>query len=92
MKASKDVINDFKYRRERKIFKQMSQFVKTRTPDQCRSHHQKVQKLHKNIDDIITFYDRKVMFGASKRMKIQSNIVLVGGFDKEEKTTSLIES
>ncbi len=64
------MINDFKYRREMKIFKQMSQYVKTRTPDQCRSHHQKVQKLHKTIIDIITFYDRKVMFGTSKKMKI----------------------
>lgn len=70
LKGSKDVINDFKYRREMKIFKQMSQFIRTRTPDQCRSHHQKVQKLHQTIDDIIKFYDRKVMFGASKRIKI----------------------
>lgn len=70
LKGSKDVINDFKYRREMKIFKQMSQFIRTRTPDQCRSHHQKVQKLHQTIDDIIKFYDRKVMFGSSKRMKI----------------------
>lgn len=70
----------------------MSQFVKTRTPDQCRSHHQKVQKLHKTIDDIITFYDRKVMFGASKKIKIQPNIVLVKGFEKEEKTTCLVKT
>lgn len=75
-----------------KIFKQMSQFIRTRTPDQCRSHHQKVQKLHQTIDDIIKFYDRKVLFGSSKRMKIHQNIVLVGGFDKEEKTTELVES
>lgn len=70
----------------------MSQFIKTRTPDQCRSHHQKVQKLHHSIDDIIRFYDRKVIFGSSKRVKIHENIVLVGGVDKEEKTTELIES
>jgi hypothetical protein len=61
----------------------MSLFVKTRTPDQCRSHHQKVQKLHKSIDDIIVFYDRKVMFGASKKIKLQSNIVLIGSYTKE---------
>ena len=53
-----------------KIFKQMSQFIRTRTPDQCRSHHQKVQKLHHTIEDIIKFYDRKVIFGSSKRAKI----------------------
>lgn len=60
----------------------MSQFVKTRTPDQCRSHHQKVKKLHKTIEDIIVFYDRKVMFGSSKKTKINSNIVLINGFQK----------
>jgi hypothetical protein len=60
-----------------KIFKQMSMFVKTRTSDQCRSHHQKVQKLHKTIDDIINFYERKVMFGVTRNSKIHENIILI---------------
>jgi hypothetical protein len=70
----------------------MSNFVKTRTPDQCRSHHQKVQKIHKNVEDIIAVYERKVMFGGQKKAKIQTNIVLVGCFDKEDKNTTLIET
>ena len=29
-------------RRSQKIFKEMSKFIRTRTADQCRSHHQKM--------------------------------------------------
>lgn len=29
-------------RRNDKVFKMMSKFITTRTPDQCRSHHQKI--------------------------------------------------
>ncbi|CAD8083982.1 unnamed protein product [Paramecium sonneborni] len=28
-------------KKQNKIFKQMSNFIKTRSPSQCRSHHQK---------------------------------------------------
>lgn len=31
----------------------MSNFVGTRSPDQCRSHHQKMMKYHHNIPHII---------------------------------------
>lgn len=31
----------------------MSQDVKTRTPDQCRSHHQKMMKHHLSIESIV---------------------------------------
>lgn len=31
----------------------MSQWVKTRSPDQCRSHHQKMIKYHRDITNII---------------------------------------
>jgi hypothetical protein len=46
----------------------MSLFLGTRTPDQCRSHHQKVQKLHKRIDDIIRVYSARVMVGMAKKL------------------------
>lgn len=29
-------------RRNDKVFKMMSDFIKSRTPDQCRTHHQKL--------------------------------------------------
>ena len=40
-------------RRKNKIFLRMAKFVKSRTSDQCRSHHQKVENKIKNIDMII---------------------------------------
>ena len=33
-------------RRTDKIFKEMAKFIKTRAADQCRSHHQKMEKKH----------------------------------------------
>jgi plasmid maintenance system antidote protein VapI len=46
-------ISDFtteKARRTTKVFFRLSKILKKRTPDQCRSHHQKLQMKHK--DDI----------------------------------------
>jgi hypothetical protein len=40
-------------RRTIKINKLISQYVKTRSPDQCRSHHQKMLKYHHTIAGII---------------------------------------
>lgn len=34
----------------------MSQFIGTRSSIQCRSHHQKMMKHHKNIDAIIEYF------------------------------------
>jgi hypothetical protein len=40
-------------RRSFKIFKTMSDFIKTRDQNQCRSHHQKMEKEGLDIKDII---------------------------------------
>jgi len=37
-------------RKSQKVFLKMSLVVKTRTADQCRSHHQKFLKYHGDID------------------------------------------
>lgn len=34
----------------------MSKFLRTRIPEQCRSHHQKMMELHGNLDEIIRFF------------------------------------
>jgi hypothetical protein len=47
-----DAIQSKRLRRTKKIFIQMSKFVKTRNPDQCRSHHQKMIKLYHSIPEI----------------------------------------
>jgi uncharacterized membrane protein YheB (UPF0754 family) len=44
-------INDFlteKSRRKTKVFFRLSKILKKRTPDQCRSHHQKLQLKYKD--------------------------------------------
>ena len=40
-------------RREARIYVHMSSAVSTRSPDQCRSHHQKMIKYHGSIPGII---------------------------------------
>jgi hypothetical protein len=46
-------------RRECKVFKSMSQFIKTRDPNQCRSHHHKMNKNSKSIADTLHFLETK---------------------------------
>lgn len=36
-------------RKSKKVFLNMSKVVKTRTADQCRSHHQKILIYHKSL-------------------------------------------
>ncbi len=40
----------------------MAQQVRTRTADQCRSHHQKILKYHRSLQDIVDYYKRH-LFG-----------------------------
>jgi len=40
-------------RKELRMFLQLSRAIKTRTPDQCRSHHQKMIKHHNDLNGII---------------------------------------
>lgn len=46
-------------RRSSKVFYYLSKALKKRTPDQCRSHHQKLQMRISNIEDIIAYVERK---------------------------------
>lgn len=49
-----------KLRKEKKIFIKMSKNVRTRVPEQCRSHHQKMMELHRSLDEIIRFFRKEV--------------------------------
>lgn len=40
-------------RRTDKIFKEMSKYIETRAADQCRSHHQKMERKYGPIDCVI---------------------------------------
>lgn len=44
-------------RKSNKVFLKMSKLVKTRSADQCRSHHQKILKYHYSLELIIKHYE-----------------------------------
>lgn len=56
--------NDFlteRERRKRKVFFRLSQILKRRTPDQCRSHHQKLQlKFNDDLPTIMNEVNKKI--------------------------------
>lgn len=43
-------------RRSTKIFLEMSLFIHSKFPEQCRTHHQKVLAKYGTIENIISFY------------------------------------
>lgn len=47
-------------RKSNKVFLKMSNEVKSRSADQCRSHHQKVLKYHESLQEIIRYYTEEV--------------------------------
>ena len=47
-------------RRTHKIFKKMGKYVKSRSSEQCRSHHQKLELKLKSFDGIIKFIQDKI--------------------------------
>lgn len=59
------------YRKEKKIFKQMSEFVRTRVPDQCRSHHQKMLKFHFSIENLLKSHFRKEQIYEQTRLDLK---------------------
>jgi len=46
------------HRKSLKINIRMSKFIKTRTAEQCRSHHQKMMKHHIDIPSIIEYVQK----------------------------------
>jgi hypothetical protein len=53
VEANKDHLESKECRRSAKIFKMMAGFIKTRGPDQCRSHHQKMHKKYNEVNNIL---------------------------------------
>lgn len=48
-------------RRRLKVFLRLSKILKKRTPDQCRSHHQKLQiKFNDDLPSILRELNRKI--------------------------------
>ena len=47
-------------RKKKKIFHRMSNFIKSRTAEQCRSHHQKLEMKYDTHDKIIEFISSEI--------------------------------
>jgi len=64
--------NDFlteKERRRCKVFFRLSQILKRRTPDQCRSHHQKLQlKFNDDLPTIMNEVNKKIQKSLAEEM------------------------
>lgn len=53
IKVHSDVIQDKKARRSEKVYKNMANIIKTRSAEQCQSHHQKMFLTNKTISNIL---------------------------------------
>jgi hypothetical protein len=61
LESYKDDFEDEAARRRTTVFNRLSKALRKRTPDQCRSHHQKLQNRFKNnLDRIIEFVRSKI--------------------------------
>ncbi len=65
-------------RRKNRVFYRISKLLRKRTPDQCRSHHQKLFNKHKgNIDEVIkeisgkTYDKTEITMGENKTEKLK---------------------
>lgn len=56
LKDNDKVMKDESNRRSSKIFLEMSLFIRTKTPEQCRTHHQKVLGKYESIEKIMSLY------------------------------------
>ena len=57
-------LKDRRLRKGTKIFKCMSKSIKTRTPEQCRSHHLKIlrsQHINLNYESYLKFCDNRIL-------------------------------
>jgi hypothetical protein len=48
------LLEEQELKRNARVYEMMSDMIITRSPSQCRSHHQKMEKNKKNITDIIS--------------------------------------
>lgn len=84
-----------KERQEVGIHNMMSEKIKTRTPVQCRSHHQKMLKKHKTIANILVFLKKELILEKSRNSfpilkmtastKWRNELIDCDEFDKEER-------
>ena len=61
MIKNRNIFEDREERRTKKIFKQMGKFIGSRSPEQCRSHHQKYEQRCDCFDNIIHYLTQKII-------------------------------
>jgi len=66
MENTRDFLTE-KTRRKTKVFYRLSKIMRKRTPDQCRSHHQKLQlKYDDDLYAIMNEVQRKIQKGIAE--------------------------
>ena len=64
--------------RASKVFKQMSNFIQTRNPSQCRSQNQKMYKRYKTVNRIVSEFKKEIgeenFETAYNELRLQQNI------------------
>lgn len=55
LKANKEKFGDREARRTDKIFREMAKAIRTRGADQCRSHHQKMDKKFPEFERLLEY-------------------------------------
>lgn len=55
IKENRDVFQGKELRRSHKIFRKMRGYIKTRSHEQCRSHHQKYEQRFQHCDELIEY-------------------------------------
>lgn len=69
-------------RKSQKVFLHMARIVKSRTADQCRSHHQKILKYHSNLEETIRYYTQDI-FPHYEKLETTSSKPTIQQTDKD---------
>jgi hypothetical protein len=58
IRSNKELMAECKDKKRQRVFLHMSKLIKTRTPKQVKSHHQKLIKQHLSVDSIVQHFDQ----------------------------------
>ena len=68
LKENIELMKDKENRIKNQLFAKMAKQIKSRTSDQCRSHHHKLMEYYHSIENIILHYEHNV-FTLSKNIQ-----------------------
>jgi hypothetical protein len=67
--ANKEVMKSKEKRRSNKFYREMSDFIQTRNPLQCRSHHQKLEVKYIHPIKIVSYFRQQFDTDTYKEIK-----------------------